>query len=124
MGVSKKYVHNRARTEGSISKGHETEEVIEFCVDFILDLKPIGVPQSRHEGRLIGKGTLGKNSVISMDGHSFTQSHYTFLQNSTLVARYIEEHMDIVRSKNPEQSDSWINVHTWRLSAVGCKHIS
>src|SRR6187551_1338047 len=35
MGVLKKYVHNRARPEGSISKGYGTEEVIEFCVDFI-----------------------------------------------------------------------------------------
>ena len=108
MGVLKKYVHNRARPEGSISKGYGTEEVIEFCVDFIPDIKPIGVPQSRHEGRLSGKGTLGKKAVISMDGHSFTQAHYTVLQNSTLVAPYIEEHMDIVRSKNPEQSDPWI----------------
>ena len=55
MGVLKKYVHNRARPEGSISKGYETEEVIEFCVDFIPDLKTIGVPESRHEGRLRGK---------------------------------------------------------------------
>jgi hypothetical protein len=60
MGVLKKYVHNRARLEGSISKGYGTEEVIEFCVDFIPDLKSIGVPESRHEGRLGGKGTLGK----------------------------------------------------------------
>ena len=36
--VLRKYVHNRARPEGSISKGHENEEVIEFCVDFIPDL--------------------------------------------------------------------------------------
>ena len=55
MGVLKKYVHNRARPEGSISKGYGTEEVIEFCVDFIPDLKPISVPQSRHEGRLRGR---------------------------------------------------------------------
>ncbi|KAK1605150.1 hypothetical protein QYE76_028823 [Lolium multiflorum] len=50
--------------EGSISKGYGTEEVIEFCVDFIPDLKPIGVPESRHEGRLSGKGTLGRKSMI------------------------------------------------------------
>ena len=59
MGVLKKYVHNRARPEGSISKGYGTEEVIEFCIDFIPDLKPIGVPESWHKGRLDGKGTLG-----------------------------------------------------------------
>jgi hypothetical protein len=48
MGVLKKYVHNRARTEGSISKGYGTEEVIEFCVDFNPDIKVIGVPELRH----------------------------------------------------------------------------
>ena len=39
----------------------KNEEVIEFCIDFIPDLKPIGVPESRHKGRLEGKGTLGGN---------------------------------------------------------------
>src|SRR3954462_5305542 len=63
MGVLKKYVHNRARPEGSISKGYGTEEVIEFSVDFIPDLKAIGVSDSRHEGRLSGKGTLGKKAT-------------------------------------------------------------
>ena len=61
MGVLKKYVRNRARQEGSISMGHQTEDVIGFCVDFIPGLKPIGVPESRHKGRLDGKGTLGGN---------------------------------------------------------------
>jgi hypothetical protein len=46
IGVLKKYVHQRARPEGSIAKGYGTEEVIEFCVDFIPDLDPIGVPES------------------------------------------------------------------------------
>ena len=46
MGVLKKYVHNRARLEGSIAQGYGTEEVIEFCVDFIPDLASIGVPES------------------------------------------------------------------------------
>src|SRR5215216_3272271 len=64
MGVLKKYVCNRARPEGSISMGHQTEDVIGFCVDFIPDLKPIGVPRSRYEGRLTGKGTLGADSII------------------------------------------------------------
>jgi hypothetical protein len=34
VGVLKKWVHNCARPEGSIAQGYETEEVIEFCVDF------------------------------------------------------------------------------------------
>ena len=108
MGVLNKYVHNRARPEGSISKGYGTEEVIEFCVDFIPDLKLIGVPESWHEGRLSGKGTLGKKAMICRDGHSFTQAHYTVLQSSTLVAPYINVHKNFVRSQNPGQSDDWI----------------
>jgi hypothetical protein len=52
MGVLKKYVRNCARPEGSISMGWQTEEVIGFCVDFIPDLKPIGLPQLRYEGKL------------------------------------------------------------------------
>ena len=38
MGVLKKYVRNRARPEGSISKGHENEEVIEFVLTLFLTL--------------------------------------------------------------------------------------
>ena len=59
MGVLKKYARNRARPEGSISMGHQTEDVIGFCVDFIPGLKKIGLPKSLYEGRLTGTGTLG-----------------------------------------------------------------
>ena len=59
-GVLKKYVHSHYWPEGTIAKGYEIEEVIEFCVKFIPDLDPIGVPESQHEGRLSVKGILGK----------------------------------------------------------------
>ena len=108
MGVLKKYVRNRARPEGSIAKGYGNEEVIEFCVDFVPDLKPIGLPRSRHEGRLSGKGTIGRKSTICMDGHSLTEAHHTVLTNSSLVAPYFEKHKNILRSDNPEKPESWI----------------
>ncbi|KAK1680754.1 hypothetical protein QYE76_041602 [Lolium multiflorum] len=108
MGVLKKYVHNRARPEGSISKGYGTEEVIEFCVDFLPDLKPIGVPESRYEGRLTGKGTLGRKSMVCRDKISFNQAHYTVLYNSILVAPYIEKHKNALREINPGQPESLI----------------
>jgi hypothetical protein len=101
MGFLKKYVHNRASPKGSISKGYATKEVIEFCVDFIPGLKPIGVPESRHEGRLSGKGTLGKKSMYCMDGIYFSQAHYTVLQISTLVAPYITEHKEYCTLPTP-----------------------
>jgi hypothetical protein len=108
MGILKKYVRNRARPEGSIAKGYGNEEVIEFCVDFVPDLKPIGLPRSRHEGRLSGKGTIGRKSTICMDGHSLTEAHHTVLTNSSLVAPYFEKHKNILRSDNPGKPESWI----------------
>ena len=90
MGVLKKYVHNHAQPEGSIAMGYGTEEVIELCVDFIPDLDLIGVPKSRHEGRLSGKGTLGKKTYIGMQDNYFNKAHYIVLQNSSLVDPYIE----------------------------------
>ena len=75
---------------------------IGFCVDFIPDLKKIGLPKSRYEGRLTGKGTLGGDSIICRDGYSWSQAHYTVLQNSTLVTPYADEHKNSLRPKHPE----------------------
>ena len=54
MLVLKKYVRIWCSPEGCIAKGYGTEEVIEFCTDYIDDLRPIGVPLPCHEGRLGG----------------------------------------------------------------------
>nr|AAX92860.1 transposon protein, putative, CACTA, En/Spm sub-class [Oryza sativa Japonica Group]ABA92603.1 transposon protein, putative, CACTA, En/Spm sub-class [Oryza sativa Japonica Group] len=111
MGVLKKYVRNRARPEASIAKGYGTEEVIEFCVEFIEDLRLIGVPESHHEGRLRGKGTLGRKAIMTVDNNLFRKTHFTALQQSSLVAPYIEEHLGLVRARNIGKSDAWITRH-------------
>ena len=108
MGVLKKCVRNRARPEGSIASAYETEEVIDFCVDFIDDLKPIRVPESWYEGRLNGKGTLEKKSYVCIDDFSFNKAHYAVLQQSSLVDLYIERHKKILLSEFPEKSEAWI----------------
>jgi hypothetical protein len=75
----KKYVRNCACPERSIAKGYVIEEVIEFCVDFIDELTSIGLSVSRHEGRLRGKGTLGKKSQMDMDETLYRKAHVTIL---------------------------------------------
>jgi hypothetical protein len=62
--VMKGYVRNCAHPEGSMIEGYTTEEVIKCYADYIKDGKPIGVPVSRHHGRLSGKGTKGAKSII------------------------------------------------------------
>jgi hypothetical protein len=51
MVVMKGYVCNCAHPEGSMIEGYTIEEVIECCVNYIEDEKPIGVSISRHHGR-------------------------------------------------------------------------
>ena len=106
MAVLKKYVRNRSRPEGCIAKGYGTEEVIEFCVDFIDDFNPIGVHMSRHEGRLKGKGILGKKSNMHIPESEIRKANFIVLQNSSLVAPYMDEHMNIVRSENPSKPEA------------------
>ena len=108
MSVFKKYVRNRARPEGSIAKGYATEKVIEFCVDFIDDMSLIGLPVSRHEGRLRGKGTLGKKARMDMDAELYDKAHFTVLKQSSLVAPYLEEHKSIVRASNIGKTEAWM----------------
>jgi hypothetical protein len=94
MSGFKKYVRNHARPKKRIAKGYATEEVIEFCVDFIDEFAPIGLPVSHHEGRLRGKGTQGKKSQMDMDEMLYCKAHATVLQQSPLEAPYR-------RSKSP-----------------------
>ena len=107
MGILKSYIRNRSRREGSIVEGYATEEVIKFCVDYMAQVELIGVPRSRHEGRLEGIGTIGRKAITpNMD--VYAQAHFTVLQHMTEVSPYIDQHKDVLRQQNPEWPDVWI----------------
>ena len=38
----------------------------------------------------------------------FSQANFTVLQNSSKVAPYIDEHMNIIQSENPQKNLAWI----------------
>jgi Domain of unknown function (DUF4218) len=64
-GQLKGMVHSRSKLAGSIIEGKIVEEVIEFYTDYLKGVESIGVPESLHEGRLIGVGTIGKYSFLT-----------------------------------------------------------
>jgi hypothetical protein len=78
-GFLKSLVHNRLFPEGAIVRGHETIEAVEWAMGYIDPQNPIGVPRSRHEGRLSGVGTMGKRSVTP-DADGFEKAHFTVIQ--------------------------------------------
>jgi hypothetical protein len=77
-------VCNCSIPEGCIAKGYGTEDVIEFCVDYIDELRSIGVRLSHHEERLSGKGTLGRKIIRTNDVVSFDKTYYMRYCNNVL----------------------------------------
>jgi hypothetical protein len=51
-------------------QGYCTEEAVEWALNYADSSNSIGVLKSRHEGRLIGKGIVGKNA-ITLDPNLF-----------------------------------------------------
>jgi hypothetical protein len=96
----------RFRPEGSIVEGYAAEEVVEFCVDYMESKQPIGVPLSRHEGRLDGVGTIGKKTITA-DQPSHDLAHFTVLQHTTAVVRYMEEHKIQLSQQHPNRTEAW-----------------
>ena len=68
---------------------------------------PIGVPHSRHEGRLAGVGTLGKKS-ITPGQDSFNKAHFIVLQQTDIVTPYVNEHLRHLREGNPNRNEAWV----------------
>ncbi|GJV43496.1 transposon protein, CACTA, En/Spm sub-class [Tanacetum coccineum] len=90
MGFLKGHVRNRYRPEASIIQGYATEEVIEFCTDYMKDVPSIGVPQSRHEGKLQGVGTIGRN-MEPPNQDDLYRAHFTVFEHMTCVAPFLHE---------------------------------
>ena len=107
MSVLRKYVRNRYRPEGCMVNGWSTEEAVEFCT-YYLDLNRMGVPVSRHEGRLGGRGMIGEQSVRIDDLASFNQAHFTVLQQASVVSPYIEMHKRELQGKYRGRSEAWL----------------
>jgi hypothetical protein len=76
--ILKSFIRNRAYPEGSIVQGYCTEEVMEWALNYTDLSNLIGVSKSCHEGRLTGKGTIGKKA-ITPDPHLFRYAHFHVL---------------------------------------------
>jgi hypothetical protein len=92
MVVMKGYVCNRAHPEGSMIEGYTTEEVIECYIDYIKDGKPIGVPVSRHHGRLSRKGTKGVKLIIDATYERVREAYFSVMHQLAGMRPYAEKH--------------------------------
>jgi hypothetical protein len=101
--VTKSYVRNHAHPEGSIIDGYTTEEVIECYADYIKDGKPIGIPVSRHHGRLSEKGTKWAKSIIDATYERVYEEHFSIMHQLVVMRPYIEKHLQELCEKNQDK---------------------
>jgi hypothetical protein len=62
---------------------------------------------SRHEGRLIGKGTIGKKA-ITPDPDLFHRAHFHVLEQMFIMSEYLDEHKEMLLRDNPDRNELWL----------------
>jgi hypothetical protein len=102
MVVMKGYVRNRAHPEGSMIEGYTTEEVIECYAGYIKDENPIGVPVSRHHGRLSGKGTKGVKPIIDTY-QRVCEAYFSIMHQLAVIRPYVKKHLQELCEKNQDE---------------------
>jgi hypothetical protein len=81
-------------------QGYCTEEAVEWALNYADPSNSIGVPKSCHEGRLTGKGTIGKKARTP-NPHLFRCAHFHVLQQMSIVSEYFDEHKEVLLRDNP-----------------------
>lgn len=111
-GVLKRYVRNRGHPKGSIMQGYHAEECVEYATDWLVDRKLIGVPKSRHKGKLEGEGGLGRKVLdVYSSGREddYMRAHTMVLQHMYKVQPFIDMHMEELENRYPNRSANWIH---------------
>jgi hypothetical protein len=88
-------------------QGYNTEEAVEWALNYAEPSNPIGVPKSHHEGRLTRKGTIGKKAVTPYQ-HLFSCAHFHVLQQMSIVSEYFDKHKGVLLRDNPGRNESWL----------------
>jgi hypothetical protein len=90
-----------------VVQGYCTEEVVEWSLNHADMSNLIGVPKSHHEGRLVGKGTIGRKA-ITPDPYLFRCAHFHVLQQISIVSEYLDEYKEVLLRDNPRHNESWL----------------
>jgi len=86
------------------------EEVIEACQDYLReeDKRALGLPVTRHKGRLAGKDSKGRKTFIDKEYTQVEEVHSCVLQYLSVMEPFIEKHIALVRAENLGRLEQWI----------------
>jgi hypothetical protein len=89
-------------------ESYHTEESVDCCIDYIKDNRVIGLPESRHKGRLSRKGTIGRKRFIDEDNQQLEKAHSSVLQQLAIVEQFIVQHENEIREENDSRTEDWV----------------
>jgi hypothetical protein len=99
-------------------EGYSTKEVVECCQEYLNVQRGIGNSDSRHKGRLAGKGTSGRKTFIDYKYEEVSQAHCCVLQSTKLMQPYVDEHMALIMKERNGHLDDWVmKQHRHRLTS-------
>ena len=82
----KGYVRNHNRPKGCIAECYIAEEAVEYCSEYLSNVKAVGIPSIRKEcdgQESIGK-PLSSSHVFRVDAKELEQAHLYVLENTTV----------------------------------------
>ncbi|XP_076909133.1 uncharacterized protein LOC143566274 [Bidens hawaiensis] len=102
------------KTKDGIKVREDTKEMgireelapIEGDKSYMEGVKSIGVPKSRHSGRLAGVRGVGKK-LITPPLDELKNAHFTVLQHMTCIDPYVNEHKKILQLTHLHKTDNW-----------------
>ena len=90
MKILKGYTKNLYLPEASIVERYIAEKTIEFCSEYIEKAKPVGLPESRHDDRVGGKGSRGLHVITpSVGSFLFFPLFFKYLSFNTFLCTEI-----------------------------------
>jgi hypothetical protein len=91
-----------------MTESYHIEEGVDCCIYYIKDKRAIVLPESRHEGRLSGKGTIGRKRLIDEDNQQLEKAHASVLQQLAIVEPFIVQHENEICEENDSRSEDWV----------------
>ncbi|XP_052297107.1 uncharacterized protein LOC127902292 [Citrus sinensis] len=114
----KAYFRNRNNPEGCIAESYIAEEALEFCAEYVSDMRTIGFPPGHVETSSIDKPLPG-GKFEHVDHSLIHQAHLYVLQNTEEVQPFISEHIQWLKGHHSQKAknERWlINEHNRTFS--------
>uniref|UniRef100_K3YDP2 Uncharacterized protein n=1 Tax=Setaria italica TaxID=4555 RepID=K3YDP2_SETIT len=120
MSTLNGYMRNKAFPKGSMIESNHTEVSVDYCIDYKKDKRAIGLPESRHEGGLSGKGTIGMKRFIDKDNQQLEKVHSRNATEDVTLTRLASGPSSNVTSWEADE----INGYTFYTTAKDIKSVA